>query len=29
MKREVVITPRAKIEIQNVFDYFESKMNEK
>ena len=29
MKREVVITPRAKIEIQNVFDYLESKWNEK
>ena len=29
MKREFVITPRAKIEIQNVFDYLESKWNEK
>lgn len=29
MKREVVITPRAKIEIQNVFNYLELKWNEK
>ncbi len=29
MKREVVITPRAKIEIQSVLDYLESKWNEK
>ncbi|WP_269226525.1 type II toxin-antitoxin system RelE/ParE family toxin [Flavobacterium eburneipallidum] len=29
MKREVVITPRAKIEFQNVFNYLESKWNEK
>lgn len=29
MKREVVITPRAQIEIQNVFNYLELKWNEK
>ncbi len=29
MKREVVITPRAQIEIENIFEYLESKWNEK
>lgn len=29
MKREVVITPRAQIEIENVFEYLELKWNEK
>lgn len=29
MKREVVITPRAQIEIENVFEYLELKWNKK
>jgi plasmid stabilization system protein ParE len=29
MKREVVITPRAQVEIENVFEYLELKWNEK
>ncbi|GGA65181.1 hypothetical protein GCM10008015_02480 [Flavobacterium palustre] len=27
MKREVVITPRAKIEVENIFNYIEAKWN--
>ncbi|HAH55386.1 MAG TPA: type II toxin-antitoxin system RelE/ParE family toxin [Flavobacterium sp.] len=29
MKREVVLTPRAQVEIENVFAYLELKWNEK
>lgn len=29
MKREVVITPRAQVEIQTIFEYLEIKWNEK
>ncbi len=27
MKREVVITPRAKIEVEEIFNYLEAKWN--
>lgn len=29
MKREVVITPKVKIEIEKIFNYLEAKWNKK